>query len=498
MSPRATVTSAVPLAPAKWRTPWETLHEAASALTEAARIGFVLVTDNRPYAGFFIGDTKKPWQGKGAPLQVVILWAGRPLDPGTIQGWRNALVEEADVSYQFLQPPQELWNPGQWTDWLTSVLGEWALPRATPEDQGLRVGDLVKYQSLPGAEATGYDPSLLMVPLSGPMANVLAELDECKRRYRDAINSVKKGDVGKRRQAVLQVLERLHAYSPMRQGINGSGEDSVKDILDRVNRVMHEQGLLIDRRRLPRVLLLGPSGSGKSHIARYLAWRTSVDKPDGSYSRPFKRVPVPDYLNKEDMFEYDVFGFTAGAFTGARERGSRGFLAERMAGVVFFDEIGDASPQIQAKLLAYLDDYHVAPRGWEGEPFFCPMLVVAATNRPIREWARLGGDGDASGGRFRNDLLRRFDVVVTIPSLNDRKGDLPYIIDAMLQSAAINPGNKITEVGRQAFGALQEFDFDSGNYRVLEAILRRACGIARRSDRHYLVHTDVASSKDYT
>ena len=95
---------------------------------------------------------------------------------------------------------------------------------------------------------------------------------------------------------------------------------------------------------LPRVLLLGESGVGKTLVARYLAM-VGIDK-NKVQSRPFGRVSLPQYIGKESMFEYDVFGYRW-YYTDAPAQGSRGYLLNHLGGVVFFDEIGDASAGIR-------------------------------------------------------------------------------------------------------------------------------------------------------
>ena len=227
---------------------------------------------------------------------------------------------------------------------------------------------------------------------------------------------------------------------------------------------------------LPKLLLRGDSGVGKSLIAGYLHART------GWEGRPL-RIPIPEYLGKEDMFEYDLFGYCKGAYTDGKEGGSRGLLLSNTGRVVFLDEIGEANEYLQAKLLAFLDDYRVRPRGWEGEPFFCPVLIVAATNRDLEEMVRRK--------EFRGDLLARFTDRREIPGLNERIGDLPFILDCLLQRPAKNPGLEIETIGAGAYDAMQKLDYTDGNFRQLENLFRFACERALRDGRDYLVKIDI-------
>lgn len=472
-------------------------HGAPAALVTAAeRVGaeghtvIVVVSSNQEFGEFF--KAGKPWKGSG-PKRVAIVWCVRPVDVNTVLRWRSSLVEEGEVVSRWLQPPggSEPWNQQAWEKWLREQLRDWAVPPPSrPERMGLEVGECVRVGTGKAAadRAQGQDPALLVVSPSGRLAEVLAELDECKRAYRDAIGP----RVGDRRNKVLAKLDALYAFTRHAGRSSKADGPTAREVSSQIEKALADNSFRIDPRRLPRILLLGPSGCGKTHAARYLAQRTSPGPgPDEPTTRPFKRVAVPEYLNKEDMFEYDVFGYTSGAYTGGREGGSRGFLAERMGGVIFFDEIGDSSAQIQAKLLAYLDDYQVTPRGWEGDPFFCPMLVVAATNRPITQWARSEEADDRSAGRFRNDLLRRFNWIITLPSLNERREEIPSIVDSLLQQEAFNPDRQIRFVGEDALRKITETDYSLGNFRTLEQLLRRACARAAADGRDYLVTTDL-------
>ena len=179
------------------------------------------------------------------------------------------------------------------------------------------------------------------------------------------------------------------------------------------------------------------------------------------------------------MFEYDLFGYARGAYTGGQEAGSLGLLLANLGGVIFLDEIGEASRAIQAKLLAYLDDYMVRPRGWTGDPFFCPTLIVAATNKDLRKITD-----------FRPDLLARFTDLEQVPPLRERIESFPFILDCLLQNPAINPGISVREIGQTAYEIMVKHSF-KGNFRELETMLRVACHAAAKDGRDFICRPDI-------
>jgi len=483
------VSFCVPREKDKWKD--DDLFKTVVELSHTFHIAFVMLTENTYFTDYYQKD-KKPWIGKSSPKKVVIIWDAVPMDPAAILSWRCGLIEEQDVSYKFLFIPEE--KPANWKEWIENHVGDWGRPLPKKEKKGVKLGELVIYnQSNPFTQMVGYDPAFLTISHSGKMADVLEQLDECKRIFREVIGR----KVKERREKVHEVLDELLAASFMEKEDPIDRHGEVKSISDRLQRTLSKNNFMVDRNRLPRVLLLGPSGVGKTLVARYLAWSTSPG-PGEELSRPFKRVPLPEYLDRENAFEYDLFGCCAGAYTGAPPGGEKGFLLERMGGVIFFDEIGDANPAIQAKMLAYLDDYQVTPRGWSGEPVFCPMLVIAATNRSIDQWAAKDPEESQKdiASYFRNDLFQRFNYLIRVPELNDRRQEISFIVDTMLQMPAFNPDRKVREMGANALKKLMEYDYSRGNFRDLENLLRDACRKAVRDGRSYIVEADIISIGD--
>ena len=309
---------------------------------------------------------------------------------------------------------------------------------------------------------------------------MLDTLDECKRQFRAAI----KHRVRERREKVHVALEGLLSFDPKSSTAAKDQLGAVDAINNSVHASLDDNGFYVDRNRLPRVLLLGPSGVGKILPGGLRLVRMSAG---GGLSSGFR------YLSTWIKSRISNTTCSDTRWGLSRMRGLRAVRGSSSSewGGVFFDEIGDASPAIQSKLLAYLDNYRVSPRGWEGNPVACPMLVVAATNRPIEKWADEDDGSDSSVNRFRNDLFRRFNSIVHVPPLNSRKHDLPYILDALLQMEAFNPNGEVSEIGECALSAIAAIDYEKGNFRTLENVLRAACRTARLDGRRFLVKEDV-------
>jgi DNA-binding NtrC family response regulator len=163
------------------------------------------------------------------------------------------------------------------------------------------------------------------------------------------------------------------------------------------------------------VLITGEPGTGKEIVARTIAGGRGPLDPEGSEPGPYLAVNIASLT--PSLASSALFGHTRGAFTGAtRERA--GLFAAASGGVLFLDEIGDASPEVQVRLLRTLQEGTVCPVGADFERSV-EVRVIAATNRDL-------GLGD---GSFRQDLLERLSVLrVTCPPLRERMEDIPELV----------------------------------------------------------------------
>lgn len=200
-------------------------------------------------------------------------------------------------------------------------------------------------------------------------------------------------------------------------------------------------------RKMP-ILVRGETGTGKEQLARHAH---AASRRTG----PF--VPVNCAAIPESLIEAELFGYSEGAFTGAKKGGSAGLFKEADGGTLFLDEIGDMPVALQAVLLRFLDDWTVRPVG--GTKRQVDVLLVSATNANL--------DDSIAKGRFRSDLLFRLNTLeVTLPRLRERS-DFADIARHLL--AKIDPSAGLTQ---SAIDRLAEQDWD-GNIRELRNVLSR-------------------------
>jgi DNA-binding NtrC family response regulator len=209
------------------------------------------------------------------------------------------------------------------------------------------------------------------------------------------------------------------------------------------------------------VLLLGESGVGKELVAR--AIHNWSDRKD----RPFVAINCVG-LSKA-LLESELFGYERGAFTGAQQR-KKGKLELAEGGTVFLDEIGDISEVIQAKLLRFLQEREFERVGG-AELIRVDVRIIAATNRDL--------EAAVQTGRFREDLYYRIKVVpVPLPSLRDRKEDIPELVHHFIYRFAQESKRGMSSISDEAIARLVNYDWP-GNVRELANIIERAVVIGQ-------------------
>jgi len=208
------------------------------------------------------------------------------------------------------------------------------------------------------------------------------------------------------------------------------------------------------------VLLTGESGTGKNVLAAAIhRW--------SERRSPF--VTISCTTLAEHLLESELFGHVRGAFTGAW-KDKPGRLEAADGGTVFLDEIGELSPELQAKLLRFLETHEFERVGGE-RTVTVDVRVVAATNRDLGVEVR--------AGHFRQDLFFRLNVIgLHLPPLRQRRGDIPALTEYLLQTLAARAGTPTPTLTEDARAALAAHSWP-GNIRELANALERALVLAR-------------------
>ena len=199
-----------------------------------------------------------------------------------------------------------------------------------------------------------------------------------------------------------------------------------------------------------RVLVQGPNGSGKELIA------DAIHKHSLRHRGPF--VEVNCAAIPSELIESELFGHVKGAFTSAH-KDRKGKFEAANGGTLFLDEIGDMSLTAQAKVLRALQEHKVQRVGSDKD-ISVDVRVVAATNKNLNE--------EINARRFREDLFHRLAVIeIHVPPLNDRRSDIPLLIDHF--NAALMPPKSIEQ---KAVKLLKEMNW-TGNVRQLRNVVER-------------------------
>ena len=204
-----------------------------------------------------------------------------------------------------------------------------------------------------------------------------------------------------------------------------------------------------------RVLITGSNGTGKELVAHWLHQKSERSKGP--------MIEVNCAAIPSELIESELFGHKKGSFTGASKDRTGKFEAAN-GGTIFLDEIGDMSLSAQAKVLRALQEGKIQRVG-DAKDISVDVRVLAATNKNLKE--------EIKNKRFREDLYHRLAVIlIDVPSLNDRREDIPLLISHFAKKIAKEQGTSVKSFSNKAISQLQEYDW-TGNIRELRNVIER-------------------------
>ena len=204
-----------------------------------------------------------------------------------------------------------------------------------------------------------------------------------------------------------------------------------------------------------RVLITGPNGTGKELVAHWLHEKSDRTKAP--------MIEVNCAAIPSELIESELFGHVKGSFTGANKDRAGKFEAAN-GGTIFLDEIGDMSLSAQAKVLRALQENKISRVGSDKD-IKVNVRVIAATNKNLTK--------EISEGKFREDLYHRLAVIlIEVPSLNERRDDIPLLINFFAEQVAKEQGTAVKSFSEKAIKLLQEYSW-TGNIRELRNVVER-------------------------
>jgi DNA-binding NtrC family response regulator len=204
-----------------------------------------------------------------------------------------------------------------------------------------------------------------------------------------------------------------------------------------------------------RVLITGPNGTGKELVAHWLHEKSERLKAP--------MIEVNCAAIPSELIESELFGHVKGSFTGANKDRAGKFEAANK-GTIFLDEIGDMSLSAQAKVLRALQENSISRVGSDKD-IKVDVRVIAATNKDLKK--------EIAEGNFREDLYHRLAVIlIQVPALNDRREDIPELLDYFLGQITQDQGLGAKRFSAEAVELLQSYDW-TGNIRELRNVVER-------------------------
>jgi transcriptional regulator with PAS, ATPase and Fis domain len=205
------------------------------------------------------------------------------------------------------------------------------------------------------------------------------------------------------------------------------------------------------------ILIRGESGTGKEMFAH------AIHNESKQKSYPFIKINCPAI--PIELAESELFGYEKGAFTGAKQEGKPGKFELAEGGTIFLDEIGALPLSIQTKLLRVIQEREIERLGGK-KPIKLNFRLITATNTDLKKLAE--------EGKFRLDLFFRLSkAILTLPTLRERREDIPIYVSHFLNVLGKNFGTQIRTVSKDALELLTQYDW-TGNVREVANILEQS------------------------
>lgn len=268
------------------------------------------------------------------------------------------------------------------------------------------------------------------------------KLDEVRKVVQEALE---KNQLKKENQRLREHLEDFHGKDKLI-----TDNPKMRNILGLARQVAESD---------TNVVVCGESGTGKELIANYIHSRSN--RRDGPM------LSINCGVFNEELLSNELFGHEKGSFTGADEL-KKGLVEKADHGTLFLDEVTEMSPAMQVKLLRVIQEKEVMRVGGTS-PIKVDIRLITATNRELQE--------EVKNGNFRQDLYFRINVVsILLPSLSERKDDIPLLVQHFIKKYSTLMNKKILEVTPEVIDTLMGYDFP-GNVRELENIIERAVAL---------------------
>lgn len=240
-------------------------------------------------------------------------------------------------------------------------------------------------------------------------------------------------------------VKELQQYADIYQNIIGKS-NAMKRVFNMIEKIAPFD---------TNVLITGESGTGKELVAK------AIHQKSRRCNNPFVAINCASLPS--ELLESELFGYSKGAFTGAYTS-KRGLIEEAHKGTLFLDEIGEMPLSLQAKLLRFLEDKKIRPLGGSFE-IDVDVRIIAATNKFLNELMQKG--------EFREDLYYRIATFeIYLPSLRERKEDIPLLIDQFVKLFSKKFNKKITKIDPAFIDYIMQQEL-KGNVRELKNIIER-------------------------